>query len=378
MPTRAQKEAEGQSSTDQSEGSSMDAKLDQLIGMVTSLTTRVQALETSTTPPVGIPTPPAAPQDTQPSQPSQPQASSTIVPAPQSDDKRWRPEEIGEFDGTGDVYAFTDRMKNVAFNKGAKLVVTNISTLLKEKAFNWYQYELPEVTKWALNSSLILDPWCQALIERFRPSHSDLMTQLEACHYTRKDAANKKDATVYIQDVMRITKGLNWKQEDSLMTAFHHFEPGLQRDLDPPTNGGLTQFIKQVQLRQEAWHQVYSTFGQKPRPPDSVQSRQQQPQQQSYRPPPRPSYPPRPSQQQAYPPRPQQAYWAEEEEDDWVYDAPADTYHVASAYPATHGPGHTPRRYGNTHDGGGTEAHVHWTNAGEDHRCNHEGCTHYH
>lgn len=97
----------------------------------------------------------------------------------------------------------------MAFNKGAKLVVTNISTLLKEKAFNWYQYELPEVTKWALNSSLILDPWCQALIERFRPSHSDLMTQLEACHYTRKDAANKKDATVYIQDVMRITKGLN-------------------------------------------------------------------------------------------------------------------------------------------------------------------------
>ena len=75
----------------------------------------------------------------------------------------------------------------------------------------------------------------------------------------------------------------------------------------------------------------------------------------------------------------QQAYWGEaEEEDDWVYDAPADSYHVASAYPATHGPGHTPRRYGNTHDDGSNEARVHWTNAGEDHRCSHQGCTHYH
>lgn len=206
------------------------------------------------------------------------------------------------------------------------------------------------------------------------------MTQLEACHYTRKDAANKKDATAYIQDVMRITKGLSWNQEDSLMTAFHHFEPGLQRDLNPPTNGGLKQFIKQVQLRQEAWHQVYSTFGLKPRPPDP-------PTRPSY--PPRPSYPSRPPQQQTYPPRapqqpyssqqtrPQQAYWAEEE-DDWMYNAPTDSYHAASAYPATHGPGHTPRRYGNTHDSGGNEAMVHWTSAGEDHRCSHEGCTHYH
>ena len=74
------------------------------------------------------------------------------------------------------------------------------------------------------------------------------MTQLEAAQYIRKDISNKKDATVYIQDIMRITKGLQWSQEEGLMIAFHHFDAQLQRDLNSLTIG-LTLFIKQVQLR---------------------------------------------------------------------------------------------------------------------------------
>ena len=71
-----------------------------------------------------------------------------------------------------------------------------------------------------------------------------------------KGTAEKKDTTAYIQDTTRITKGLRWKQEDGLMTAFHHFEAGLQRDLDSPNAGdaakSFTDFIKQVQSRQSA------------------------------------------------------------------------------------------------------------------------------
>ena len=115
-------------------------------------------------------------------------------------------------------------------------------TVLKEVAFNWYHYELPNVVKWALNTNESINPWCQALIERFGPTQSELMSQLESSRYTRKDAANKKDATAYIQDLMRIGKGLKWSQSEALLTAFHHFEPALQRDLDLPID--LTQFIR--------------------------------------------------------------------------------------------------------------------------------------
>lgn len=132
------------------------------------------------------------------------------------------------------------------------------------------------------------------------------------------------------------------------MTAFHHFEAGLQRDLDPPTLG-LTQFIKQVQIRQASWFQVYAGYGSssKPpilRPPNPQQTQQsQQTRSQSY-------YPTRPPQRQitagpSYrPPSQPRAYWTGyEKEENYTYDAPSDTYVVVPEH-QTHPPGHTPRR----------------------------------
>ena len=309
--------------------------------------------------------------------PATQQHSQPVTPQP-TDDKRWRPEEIGQYNGTGDVYAFTDRIASIAELKGPKLIQTNLVTVLKGVAFNWYHYELTDVVKWALNTSESINPWCQALIERFRPTQSELISQLESTRYTRKDAANKRDATAYIQDLMRISKGLNWNQSDGLMTAFHHFDPSLQRDLDPPID--LNQFIRQVQLRQSAWFQIYAGYGSsKPQPsrPSSFLPAKS-PQQQSYR----PSYPNQSNQLRQITDKssngPPRVYWAsqEEEEDynDYTYDAPSDAWIAAP----DHGPGHTPRRWGNTHDVGGSEAVANWTSAGEDHRCTHHGCTHYH
>lgn len=380
--TRGQKQAQQQGSfagQQDTAGQSNDSvtlqdQMTLLIGMMTTLTTRIDTLEARSRPSS------PAPQQPAPQQPS-PQPPATLIPTAQlatQEDKRWRPEEIGYFDGTGDVYAFTDRMTSIAANKSIKLIQANLVTLLKDKALNWYHYELQSHIKFAYNTSTSIEPWCQALIERFGPSHAELMSQLEAAQYTRKDAANKRDATAYIQDIMRITNGLKWTQKDGLMTAFHHFEAGLQRDLDPP-DSGLTAFIKQVQLRQEAWFQVYSTFG-KSRPPDLLTRYPQQPPRTPYQQPPRPPYRP-PSRPSNPPPAgpPQQprsqAYWAEQEEEQWEYDGPTDSYHAAPTY---HPSGHTPRRYGNTHDGGGNEAMVHWASAGENHRCSQEGCTHYH
>ena len=329
-----------------------------------TMNTRLESLEArsrpSTPAPQQLSSPPHSNQGTQST------AQPIIVQSAQSaEDKRWRPEEIGSFDGTGDVYAFTDRLASIAELKTPKLIQINLVTLLKGTAFNWYHYELVDDAKWALNASASIDPWCQALIRRFGPSHSDLISQLESSRYTRKDAANRRDATAYIQDVMRLAKGLKWTQQDGLMTAYHHFEPSLQQTLDQPTN--LNSFIQQVQLRQQGWFQIYATYGTKPPPPRPPQ------QPQPYRPPYRPSAPPGP------PPQPR-AYWAagDEEEEDYIYDAPSDAYIAAPGY-GPHPGGHTPRRWGNTHDGQrGAEAEANWASAGADHRCTHQGCTHYH
>lgn len=55
------------------------------------------------------------------------------------------------------MYAFTNHSTSVGALKGVKLVQTNLVTLSRDTAFNWYDLELLEVIKWALNSNALLD-----------------------------------------------------------------------------------------------------------------------------------------------------------------------------------------------------------------------------
>ena len=216
----------------------------QITVIINTINKRIEVLEAKS------PIQQATPQGTTPQGTTPQPTRSTTTPQPtqpatQGEDKRQRPEEVGYFDGTGDIIAFTDHLYSTASQKGVKLVQGNLVLVLQATAFNQYYYELDHDTKGIYNLNTRIDPQCETLIKRFGPTYSQLITQLEAYQYTRKDVAEKKDAIAYIQDVIRITKGLEQAQKDGLITAFHHFEAGLQRDLDPP-KGDLTEFIKQV------------------------------------------------------------------------------------------------------------------------------------
>ena len=137
------------------------------------------------------------------------QNSQPATPQPTYDDKRWRLDDVRQFDGTGDVYTFTDRVASITELKGLRLIQNNLVTILKGVAFNWYHYELTNVVKWALKTSESIDPRCQTLNERFRPTQLDLMSQLEATRYTRKDAANEKDTMAYIRALSKALIGIN-------------------------------------------------------------------------------------------------------------------------------------------------------------------------
>ena len=80
-----------------------------MTAMMSAITTRLEALEARSRPPSPVlPTvPPQVPQATQ---------QTTQLEA----DKRWRPEEIGYLDGTGDGLAFIDRLRSTTSQKGVK------------------------------------------------------------------------------------------------------------------------------------------------------------------------------------------------------------------------------------------------------------------
>ena len=98
--------------------SSTDAKIDQLMDMMRGLITRMDIMEARSRPitfilsSVSIAFASSAPQ------------SQSIQSITVQEDKRWRPEEIGYFDGIGDVYAFVDRLSSIATNtnRGVKLI----------------------------------------------------------------------------------------------------------------------------------------------------------------------------------------------------------------------------------------------------------------
>ena len=69
-------------------------------------------------------------QSSQESQHQTAAAHSTVQPV-SLEDKRWRPEDIGYFDGTGNAQAFVDRIKSVSDHKGHRLVQANLVTLFK-------------------------------------------------------------------------------------------------------------------------------------------------------------------------------------------------------------------------------------------------------
>lgn len=122
------------------------------------LNTRINTLEARSTPTTPLPTLQI------PSPQATPQITASTTPAPTitqskaiSEDKRWRPEEIGYFDGTGDVYTYVDRIRTVSSKKTGPVVQTHLVTILQETAWKWYHRELSDDTRKTLTTSPTVD-----------------------------------------------------------------------------------------------------------------------------------------------------------------------------------------------------------------------------
>ena len=118
-----------------------NAMLAQIMEKIEGMNTRIEALEARSRPPTPIL--PAAPSETPTPQTTTQQPEIT----PPEADKQWRPEKVGYFDGTSDVFALTDRLRSTASQKGVNLEQINLILVLKLTAFNWYQHEGRDNTK---------------------------------------------------------------------------------------------------------------------------------------------------------------------------------------------------------------------------------------
>ena len=103
--------------------------------------------------------------------------------------ERFRADEIGFFDDSGDPYLYAARLREVALAKeNPRYVLNNLSVLLTGQAFNWLMYELADGHRLLLTNQQSVEPFCEALIDRFAKQRSQLLEELRATRYTHQDA----------------------------------------------------------------------------------------------------------------------------------------------------------------------------------------------
>lgn len=87
-----------------------------------------------------------------------------------------------------DVYAFTERLKDLACSRSnGDAVVTSLITLcLNGRALGWHAVELPEHKRIQLRHAS-LEEWCTTLINRFKIPTSDALKYLMSHTYSIHD-----------------------------------------------------------------------------------------------------------------------------------------------------------------------------------------------
>ncbi|KAI1000086.1 hypothetical protein K3495_g8113 [Podosphaera aphanis] len=161
------------------------------------------------------------------------------------------------------VFSFTARIraKTADISSGVwtpENVAKNLDNCLRGKAETWYTNELSATTRAGLKTNL--DYWCTELEHRFKESPIVALRKLENLRYSIRDVRAKKDLEDYVQKIMVLGKqaGTALSEYAQLMTAYHHFDAELRRDLTIPTeNTTVTQFIHGITDAKENWFDLF-------------------------------------------------------------------------------------------------------------------------
>ena len=104
-----------------------------------------------------------------------------------------------------DVYAFVDRLKDMAATKGDDKVRDVLSTCFRGSAQIWHSMELIDIEKEYLRTARI-SRICEILITRFKTRGLVALAVLTSFYYGFKEAKAQKTSRSFAQDMFRYTK----------------------------------------------------------------------------------------------------------------------------------------------------------------------------
>ena len=146
-----------------------------------------------------------------------------------------------------DVHMFVRQAKQVARTKDS--VASNLYLCLRGSAMTWFMAFKPHRQD-ALCEDL--NYFCDALIQKYKQTHSQVFDKLHAEHYTMEDAKNRRPADDYIQTILLHGQSCEQSTTAILTLVWKNLDRELQRDVRRPSDDA-DNFVRDLDESIEFW-----------------------------------------------------------------------------------------------------------------------------
>lgn len=152
-----------------------------------------------------------------------------------------------------DVYVFTDRLKDLAAQRGESDIKSVMTACFRGSVLIWYSMELTDLERTLLRDAN-LDLWYTTLIDRFKTRTAVALSQLVGQTYSLADMQHTSPRA-FIQHMLHLAKSANFNSTYNQLTLlWNQFAVNLRRDLpEPQQSTTIGQFLDQVDSKTSIW-----------------------------------------------------------------------------------------------------------------------------
>ena len=153
------------------------------------------------------------------------------------------------------VYAFVDRVKDVAAYRGEEQVKARLPALLRGSAQLWYTSSLDSLAKNGLRHTPGLEQWFKVLEEQFRQPLQQSLSALSTTRYTYQDAIKRRPFLRYVAEMQLHARNAGFTDKTMQLTyAYSGMDTGLKKTMPEPTKDMSAQdFIRFADSQKQDW-----------------------------------------------------------------------------------------------------------------------------
>ena len=156
-----------------------------------------------------------------------------------------------------DVYAFTNKLKDMTVIKNDSKLRIVISQCLRKSTLTWHSIELFTLKKEMLNKTSLVN-WYNALIRRFKKRTFVALISMQTTKYIMNDVRHDKDSRIFAQDFFRVVKAANLSSTHNQLTiAWNNLTWQFRQHISKFTEQTIMRgFLEQLNSQINIWHEM--------------------------------------------------------------------------------------------------------------------------